>query len=376
MSRHANGRTPRRHARRTRGTMRPMPRIDIDLIEEEWDDDFRPPPGKRYSVAAQDRIDRDREGRVVAVDRGRVTTLFDGEVVEASYGGSMRGTKVVVGDRVRVRPPRSDADGARITERLDRETFLVRTSDDAIAEERVVVANADQVVVVIAADHLARGVRFLDRVLVAAEHGGLTPIVCINKVDLTVEQGDVDEVVRRYEAIGYEVLLTSAKLDEGVNELDWRLEGCWTAMTGHSGVGKSSLYNLLVPDAEQDVASIGRRGGRHTTVAARAERVPRHDDAWLVDTPGVRSFGLGYVGEIELARCFPELRDLRCELHDCVHDGEPGCAIGTATIHPERLASYRRFLSAIRGDDAWERDEWSSAGDDEPSEDEPPDAEG
>lgn len=343
-----------------------MPRIDIDLIEEEWDDDFRPPPGKRYSSAAQDRIGRDGVGRVIAVDRGRVTTLFDDEVLEASYAGSMRGTKVVVGDRVRVRAPRHDRDTPRITELLDRETILVRTSDDAVREERVVVANADQVVVVIAADYLDGGVRFLDRVLVAAEHGGLDALVCINKVDLAADRQVIADVTDRYEGIGYEVLPTSATTGEGVDELNWRLEGCWTVMTGHSGVGKSSLYNLLVPHAEQEVAETGRRGGRHTTVAARAERVPVHDDAWLVDTPGVRSFGLGYIGEIELPSRFPELRGLGCALDDCVHDGEPGCDLASADIHPERLDAYRRFLSAIRGDDRWEPDEWSSAPPDEP----------
>lgn len=349
--------------------------IDIELLEEEWDEDLRPPPGKKYSVAAEERIRQDERGRVVAVDRGRVTVLFDGDLHEATFAGSMRGTKVVVGDRVRLRPPRHDGDTARVTERLDRDTVLVRTSDDAIREERVVVANADQVVIMIAADYLDGGARFVDRVLVAAEHGRLDAIVCINKMDLVdagAEGGGspelvqaVDELVARYEAIGYEVLRTSAVADDGVQELNWRLEGCWTTMTGHSGVGKSSVYNRLIPHAEQEIGDIGRRGGRHTTVAARAEPVPGHDDAWLVDTPGVRSFGLGYVDEHELPGLFPELRGLPCELDDCLHDGEPGCALEQARIHPDRLASYRRFLSAIRGDDRWERDEWSRAQDDE-----------
>lgn len=349
-----------------------MPGIDIELLEEEWDEDLRPPSGKKYSVAAEERIRRDDPGRVVAVDRGRVTVLFEGDVHEATFAGSMRGTKVVVGDRVRVRPPRHESDTARVTERLERDTVLVRTSDDAIREERVVVANADQVVVVIAADYLEGGARFVDRVLVAAEHGRLDAIVCINKSDLlTAEEApsrlaeEVDAIARRYRAIGYEVLLTSARDDEGVDELNWRLEGCWTVMTGHSGVGKSSLYNLLVPHAEQEIGDIGPRGGRHTTVAARAEPVPGHDDAWLVDTPGVRSFGLGYVEEHELPELFPELRGLPCQLDDCLHDGEPGCAVDRAVIDEERLASYRRFLSAIRGDERWERDEWSSSPDDD-----------
>lgn len=354
-----------------------MPGIDIELIEEEWDEDLRPPSGKKYSVAAEERIQRDDPGRVVAVDRGRVTVLFEGDLLEASFAGSMRGTKVVVGDRVRVRPPRHASDTARITERLERDTVLVRTSDDAIREERIVVANADQVVIVIAVDYLEGGSRFLDRVLVAAEHGRLDAIVCINKIDLLAPvgegdpaiAGEVDAIVERYEAIGYEVLLTSAESDEGVDELSWRLEGCWTVMTGHSGVGKSSLYNILVPEADQQVADLGPRGGRHTTVASRAERVPNHDDAWLVDTPGVRSFGLGYIDEHELPGLFPELRDLRCQLDDCLHDREPGCALDEAHIHPERLASYRRFLSAIRGDDRWEPDEWARATDDDDADD-------
>jgi ribosome biogenesis GTPase len=331
-----------------------MPRIDIDLIEEEWDDDIRPPSSPRYSERAKERIRRDEPGRVVTVDRGRVTVLFAGEILEAAYAGSMRREKVAVGDRVRIRPPRHETDTARVTERLPRATVLLRTADDAVEDERVVVANAEQVVVVISADYLDIGVRFLDRVLVAAGAGGLEAIVCLNKVDLATDAGPVDEVVERYTAIGYEVLRTSAHDGTGLEELSWRLEGCWTAMTGHSGVGKSSLFNLIVPEAQAEVAAVGPRGGRHTTVAARALPVPGHEDTWLVDTPGVRSFGIGSLALEDLAQQFPELRGLSCALDDCLHDGEPGCRIGQADIHPLRLDSYRRFLAALRGEDRWE----------------------
>lgn len=351
-----------------------MPRIDYELLEEEYDDDFRPPPGQKLSERAQDRIREDATARVVAVDRGRVTVLLDGQLQDATFGGSMRGDKVVVGDRVRVRPPARETDLARITERLDRETVLSRTSDDARDDERVVVANAEQVIVVIGADYLEGGIPFLDRVLVAAAAGGLDAIAAINKSDLAdgtdeepaaVERSLLEDVARRYEDLGVEALLTSAKTRENVAELNWRLEGCWTVMTGHSGVGKSSLFNLLVPEADHEVAAVGRRGGRHTTVAARALRVPGHDDAWLVDTPGVRSFGLGMIAPVDLTRLFPELADLPCELDDCLHDGEPGCAFDQAEIHPARAESYYRLLSSLQGDDRWERDEWSTSADDE-----------
>ena len=342
-----------------------MPRIDVELLEEEFDEDFRPPRDKQYSVAANERIEQDEPARVVAVDRGRVTVLLEGEVLEATYAGSMRGVRVVVGDDVRVRPPRHETDTARVTAVLDRRSVLQRTGDDAVDEPRVVAANVDQVVVVLAGDHLDAGMRFLDRVLVAAELGGVGASVCINKLDVADPQ-EVAEVRARYEQIGYETLVTSAVTGEGVDRLRWQLEGTWTVLTGHSGVGKSSLYNLLVPDAEQEVAEVGRRGGRHTTVASRAERVPGLQDAWIVDTPGVRSFGLGFVEEDELADAFPELRGLGCEHDDCRHDGEPGCRLEEAEITDERLAAYRRLLSSIRGDDAWERDEWGS----DPGEDE------
>lgn len=345
-----------------------MPRIDVELIEEEWDADFRPPHDKQYSVAANERIEQDEPARVVAIDRGRVTVLLDGEVLEATYAGSMRGVRVVVGDDVRVRPPRHETDTPRVTAVLERRSVLQRTGDDAVEEARVVAANVDQVVVVLAGDHLDAGVRFLDRVAVAAELGGVEPVLCINKLDVA----DLDEVAavrRRYEEIGYATLATSAVTGEGVDRLTWQLEGAWSVLTGHSGVGKSSLYNLLIPEAEQAVAEMGRRGGRHTTVAARAEPVPGLEDGWVIDTPGVRSFGLGFVAEEDLAGAFPELRDLDCEHDDCRHDGEPGCRLATASISDERLAAYRRLLSSIRGDDEWERDEWGSESGAPPDED-------
>jgi hypothetical protein len=117
-------------------------------------------------------------------------------VLPARFAGGMRGTKVAVGDRVRVKPPRHETDEARIVELLDRRTVLLRTADDAEDDERVVVANADTVIVVLAADYLEVGARFLDRVLVAASTGGLDPVLCINKVDLVADRSEV-EAVRR-----------------------------------------------------------------------------------------------------------------------------------------------------------------------------------
>ena len=332
-----------------------MPRIDIEALEDEWEEDEALPPrrSRDLSQKAKQRIEELGSARVVAVDRGRITVLHEGELLGATLAGTMRGTKAAVGDRVKVRPPRHESDLPRIVEVLPRETVLMRTPDDDLDEERVVVANADQVVVVLSADHLDAGVRFLDRVLVAASVGGLAPVLCCNKVDLT-RSGDgrvapeVADVAARYEDVGVTVRHTSAATGEGIDDLAQLLAGCWSAFAGHSGVGKTSLFNLLVPEAHRDTGVLGPRGGRHTTVSSRAMPL-EHLDAWVVDTPGVRSFGLGGLEPRELPRHVPELADLSCELSDCLHEQEPGCALATAEIHPERLASYRRLLAAIRG---------------------------
>ena len=327
-----------------------MPRIDIEALEDEWEEGHGPPPrrNRELSTAARARIDDLDAARVVGVDRGRVTILYDDEILEARFAGTMRGEKAAVGDRVRIRPPRHESDEPRIVEVLPRDTVLTRTPEDTLDEERVVVANADQVVVVLAADYLSVGTGFLDRVMVAASVGGLDTVLCINKVDLVTDRTEVDQVRERYGAMGVATRVTSATTGEGVDELALSIAGTWTAFAGHSGVGKSSLFNRLVPAAGQLVAELGRFGGRHTTVAAWALPAPALD-AWLIDTPGVRSFGLGTVGPRELAGHFPELAALDCRLDDCIHEGEPGCALRAASIHPDRLRAYRRLLSAVRG---------------------------
>ena len=328
-----------------------MPRIDIEALEDEWEEDHHllARRGRELSVKARRRIDSLEAARVIGVDRGRVTIVDSGEVVEARFAGTMRGEKAAVGDRVRVRPPKHASDEARIVEVLERDTVLTRTADDADDTERVVVANAEQIVVVVAADHLDVGSRFVDRVLVAASLGGVDPVVCINKVDLITDRTEVAAVTARYERIEVPVRVTSAETGEGVDDLAKVLAGTWTAFTGHSGVGKSSLLNRLIPGASQQIGELGRYGGRHTTVAAWALEAPALE-AWLVDTPGVRSFGLGSLTPAELGQHFPELAALDCRMDDCAHAGEPGCRLPEAEIHPRRLEAFERLRASIAGD--------------------------
>ncbi len=327
-----------------------MSSIDVELFEREWEDDEVPhrrserdklSPERRESIASHD------TGRIVGIHKGWLSVLYDGEVLDARYAGSMRGQEAVVGDRVRVRAPAHDTDVARILAVLDRDTVLTRTGDDADGDERVVVANADRALVVLDATHLEAGAGLVDRVMVAAGAGGLGTAVCVNKGDLVApDDPEVQALVERYRPLGVPAVVTSATEGDGVDDLRELLADRWTVMAGHSAVGKSTLCNRLIPAADRDVAAPGRRGGRHTTVSTRALPLPG-SDGWLVDTPGVRSFGLGVVDAAGLADQFPELAGLVCELPDCRHDGEPGCRVDEAGITPERLASYRRLLHAL-----------------------------
>ena len=330
--------------------------IDVDALEDEWDDDVAGGPRGRplASPAARAERGRQRPGRVIAVDRGRIRVILEGDesdaTLDARYGGAMRGRKLVVGDRVRVAPAQRD-EPARVVERLDRVSELARTGDDLDSNVRVLVADADAVAVVVGADNLEAGLRFADRVIVAATTGGLATVLVVNKVDLLHAEGiaRLEAALLPYERAVSDVLRVSAQTCDGLDDLRALLADRWTVLTGHSGVGKTSLTNALIPEADRRTGEVGPRGGRHTTVASVALALP--GGGWLVDTPGVRSFGLGMLDRRGVATGFPELADLQCALDDCRHDGEPGCRLPEADLHPVRRSAFERLADAVDGRD-------------------------
>jgi ribosome biogenesis GTPase len=330
-----------------------MPSIDMDALEDEWDDDVAVGPRGRplASPAARAERGKQRAGRVIAVDRGRIRVILEGDEVgqalDARYGGAMRGRRVVVGDRVRIAPAQR-SEPARVVERLDRTTELRRTGDDLDHHVRVLVADADAVVVVIGADNLEAGLRFSDRVIVAATTGGLETILVVNKIDIVDDaEAFLAGTLAPYRGAVGEVLPVSAQTGAGLDALRARLADRWTVLTGHSGVGKTSLTNTLIPESDRRTGEVGPRGGRHTTVASVA--IPLPGGGWLVDTPGVRSFGLGMLDRRGVAEGFPELAGLRCALDDCRHDGEPGCTLPDADLPPARRAAFERLAAAVEG---------------------------
>lgn len=269
-------------------------------------------------------------------------------------GGEAGG--VVVGDRVRFTEA---GGGGTITDVLPRRNQLSRRSavpmPSAHASEQVIAANMDQVVPVMAAASPAPKWNLLDRYLVSAEAAGLPALVVVTKLDLARDpRGDLDEALQEavedYRRIGYAVLLASAVTGEGIQDLREALRGRASVLIGKSGVGKTSLLNALEPGLGLRVREVSRIAGkgRHTTT--HLEMFPLDGGGALVDTPGVREFGLWEVEQDDLALFFPEMRPFvgRCRFGmGCRHDEEPGCAVRKAVvagqISPRRYQSYLRL---------------------------------
>ena len=266
------------------------------------------------------------------------------------------GDRVVVGDRVLVAPPAEGTGDRWTVERVEeRQSTLVRRAPGKGNRAKVIAANIDQVVVVFAAANPSPHLRMLDRFLVLCESTGLEAVVVANKVDLAGGEAAARETFGVYERIGYEVLYTSVALASGVDRLRERLHGRISALTGPSGVGKSSLLNTIEPGLALRVASVSEavNKGRHTTVTA--ELIPLGEGSYVADTPGLRELGLWEVPKEDLPHCFPEFEPYlgSCRYgSSCSHSHEPACAVRDAVdegeIAGERYTSYLRMLA---GDD-------------------------
>ncbi|MEP9383734.1 ribosome small subunit-dependent GTPase A [Nocardioides sp. KR10-350] len=291
-------------------------------------------------------------GVVVTVDRGRFTLLVetsDGPVTVMAMKARPLGRKgVVVGDRVRVVGDVSGAEGslARIVEVEPRTTVLRRTADDDDPVERVVVANATQLVVVTALADPEPRTGLIDRALVAAYDAGMAPLLCLTKADLA----DPQTLLATYRSLGVPWVVTQKGGD--LSELRERLAGETSVLLGHSGVGKSTLVNALVPDAGREVGVVNAVTGRGRHTSTSALLLPLPGGGWIVDTPGIRSFGLAHVEPGDLIKAFPDLEEMTVDCpRGCTHGvEEPECgldlAIERGELDADRVASFRRLLEA------------------------------
>jgi ribosome biogenesis GTPase len=290
------------------------------------------------------------EGVVVTVDRGRFTLLVDDRLVYAMKARPLGRRGVVVGDRVKVDGDVSGDEGtlARIVEVHERTTVLRRTADDDDPVERVVVANADQLAVVVAIADPEPQPRLLDRALVAAYDAHMAPLLCLTKSDLA----SPEPLLATYRSLGVPWVVTHRGGD--LSELEARLAGRTSVLLGSSGVGKSTLVNALVPDADREVGHVnavtGR--GRHTSTSAYLLPLPGAGGGWIIDTPGIRSFGLAHVQPEDLIEAFPDLDEMTEDCpRGCTHGtDEPECGLDEAVANgeadPDRVASFRRLLAA------------------------------
>jgi ribosome biogenesis GTPase len=279
-------------------------------------------------------------GMVLGVDRGRYTVLIDGVQVTCSRARELPKNAIVTGDLVNVVGDVTGNDGslARIVRVQPRTTILRRSADDTDSVERVIVANADQLLIVIAAANPEPRVRLVDRYLVAAFDAGIKPLLVVTKCDVK----DPSDFLANFAGLDFPIF-TSGTDKVPVGELTEALVGHTTVAVGHSGVGKSTLVNALVPGADRATGRVnevtGR--GRHTSSSSICLKIESpKGTGWVIDTPGIRSFGLGHVDPNNILGAFPDLVSVAEECpRGCTHLADaPDCDINDS-LQQDRLGA-------------------------------------
>lgn len=331
------------------------------MSRREYDEsDAKIRPSRRTKPRTKDRPSHDKalNAFVITVDRGRTTCVLpDGTVVTAMKARELGPKSVVVGDHVRLVGDTSGNEGslARIVSIEERRTVLVRTVDDAAQFERNIAANIDQLVIVAAAANPEPRRGLIDRFLVSAFTEGIDPILIITKTDLAAAPDFISE----YRSIGVKCFAINKESD--LSEIHSALNGKVSVMVGHSGVGKSTLLNKLT-EADREIGDVndvtGR--GRHTSSSAFAVKLKdfpnqkADQNSWLIDTPGVRAFGLSHLDPSRIVAAFDDLLEVTNScMTNCSHN-ETDCALNAwmapnGVEIPERVArvtSLRNLLAA------------------------------
>jgi ribosome biogenesis GTPase / thiamine phosphate phosphatase len=323
-------------------------------------------PRTRRRPAHEDAVD----AFVTGVDRGRYRCWLGDRTVTAMKARELGRRGVVVGDRVALAGDVSGQPGtlARVVRVQPRTSVLRRSAEDDDPTERIIVANADQLVIVTALANPPPRPRLIDRFLVAAFDAGLEPLLCLTKADLASPA----ELLAAYEPLGIRAIALSRPFNGQLDRLRALLAGRISVLVGHSGVGKSTLVNALLPAAARAVGEVspvtGR--GRHTSSSAVALPLPDHatGSGWIIDTPGLRSFGLGHVAADRVISAFPEFAGAVAQCPPGCSHLAAGCVLDEWTAEhggptaAARLDSLRRLLRSREGPDRADSDEPGQAG--------------
>ena len=255
---------------------------------------------------------------------------------------------VAVGDIVQVEDKGGDAPVVGAIE--PRRNYIIRRASNLSKEFQIIAANLDQAVLVVTLTNPVTSTTFIDRFLATAEAYQVPAVLAFNKIDLLTTdklRQQLDDLKALYESIGYPVIAMSAATGQGADELKAQLKGKMSLLSGNSGVGKSSIINLLVPDAHVKVGDVSQthHKGMHTTTFSELLDLP--DGGAIIDTPGVKAFGTIDFERAEVAHYFPEIFNISsgCRFNNCTHTHEPGCAVLDAVEQGE--IAHSRFVSYL-----------------------------
>lgn len=257
---------------------------------------------------------------------------------------------IAVGDMVNIENE-DDSESTVITEIYERRNYINRTSPHNKNQHHIVASNLDQTMLIATLRDPRTSTGFIDRFLITAEAYQVPAIIIFNKTDLLKprETEELKEVMERYESIGYRVLGVSVKKAEGMAEMSKLLKDKTTLLSGHSGVGKSTFINCLLPDAQLRTKDVSDWSGKGMHTTTFAEMFDLKEGGRIIDTPGIRELGLFDMEKRELAHYFPEMRAAMhdCQFNDCVHMNEPGCAVKKAVGQEPNGISMERYLSYL-----------------------------